>query len=149
MAALNAPKELTARISKVGHAGLNAPEKVQLGDVDFHVKEYRDHWFKRLAELHGSFQPTPEQKMERSYQVMTVWDDYMGTSAVQFQQARQLRRLVVLAGSGHIDLGLGIPARAGKRTGGKVATVKIEVGGDPAKVFAEPVADFIVLVKHV
>ena len=147
VAALNAPRELTARISKVGHAGLNAAEKVQLGDVDFHVKAHRDYWFERLAKLHGSFTPTPEQ-MERSYQVMTVWDDYMGASAVQFQQARQLRRLVVLAGSGHIDLGLGIPARAGKRTGGKVATVKIEVGGDPAQVFAEPVADFIVLVKQ-
>jgi uncharacterized iron-regulated protein len=147
IAALNAPKELTARVSKVGYAALSAAEKSQLGDIDFQVKVHRDHWFEKLATLHGNFKPTLEQ-MERSYQVMTVWDEYMGASAAQFQQARQLKRLVVLAGSGHIDHGFGIPARAVKRTGGNVATVHIDIGGDPDRVFAEPVADFMVLVKQ-
>jgi uncharacterized iron-regulated protein len=146
VAALNAPRELTRRISKVGVQGLNDEEKGQLGPVDFHVKEHREYWYEKLPRMHGLKNPTAEQK-ERSYEVMTAWDGYMAASAAQFQQERRLRRLVVLAGSGHIDRGFGIPNRAAKQTGGKVATVHVEVGGDPAKAFAEPLADYVIVVK--
>jgi uncharacterized iron-regulated protein len=78
---------------------------------------------------------------------MTTWDEYMAASAAQFQQERRLRRLVVLAGTGHIDRGFGIPARTVKRTGGKVATLHIEVGDVPAEGVAKPVADYTVFVK--
>jgi uncharacterized iron-regulated protein len=146
VAALNAPRELTRRISRVGVKGLNDEEKGQLGSVDFHVKEHRDYWYEKLAKMHGQKNPTEEQK-ERSYEVMTTWDGYMAASAARFQQERRLRRLVVLAGSGHIDRGFGIPDRAAKETGGKAATVHVAVGGDPAKEFAEAVADYIIVVK--
>jgi uncharacterized iron-regulated protein len=75
---------------------------------------------------------------------MTVWDDYMATSAALFQKERQLRRLVLLAGSGHIDRGFGIPLRTARRTGGKVLTVKIAMG---AAAVGEPVTDFVVIVR--
>ena len=144
LGALNAPKELTSRISKVGFMGLKDEEKKQLGDIDFQLKEHREYWYERLAKLHGSsIKTTPEQK-EKSYQVMTVWDDFMAASAAQFQQERRLRRLVILAGSGHIDHGFGIPLRAARRTGGKALTVKIEVG---TMAPAEPVTDFVVRVR--
>ena len=143
LGALNAPKELTSRISKVGFAGLNEEEKKHLGVIDFQMKEHRDHWYERLAKMHGgSTKTTPEQK-ERSYQVMTVWDDYMAASAARFQQDRELRRMVILAGSGHIDRGFGIPWRAARRTGGKALTVKIVVGAAPT----EAVTDFVVVVR--
>ena len=45
--------------------------------------------------------------------------------------------LVVLAGSGHIDRGFGIPARAAQRTGGRTATVHLAPGGDPARLFVD------------
>jgi uncharacterized iron-regulated protein len=144
VAALNASKELTARISKGGFAGLNDDEKKQLGPIDFQLKEHRDYWYERLAKMHGNaVKRTPEEK-ERSYQVMTVWDDYMAASAAAFQQERGLRRMVILAGSGHIDRGFGIPMRTARRTGGKVLTVKIVVG-DAAP--TEPVTDFVVVVR--
>jgi uncharacterized iron-regulated protein len=146
LAALNVPHELTARLSKVGYAKLTAEEKKQLGEVDFQNKEHRGYWYERLAKMHGKKKVSEEQK-ERSYQVMTSWDEYMGASAAAFQKERHLRRLVILAGSGHIDRGFGIPARAAKRTGGKVATLHIAVGGDAKKLVAEPVADFLVLVQ--
>jgi uncharacterized iron-regulated protein len=146
LAALNAPRELTRRLSKVGYDGLSTAEKKQLGRIDFHVKEHRAHWFDLLARMHGKKKANRRQK-ERSYQVMTAWDEYMGASAARFQKARGLRRLVILAGSGHIDRGFGIPARAAKRTGGKVVTIHIEVGTDPKKATAKPVADYTVIVR--
>ncbi len=146
LAALNAPKELTKRVSKVGYAALADDEKKQLGAVDFQMKDHRDYWYERLAKMHGLKNPTPEQK-EHGYEVMTVWDDYMAASTAQFQQERNVRRMVVLAGSGHIERGFGIPMRAAHRTGGKAATVRIEVGGDLDKLAAEATTDYVVVVK--
>jgi uncharacterized iron-regulated protein len=146
LAALNAPRELTRRISQVGYDKLTDDEKKQLGPIDFHVKEHRDYWYERLAQMHGRADVPKEQK-ERSYQVMTVWDEYMADSAARFQKERGLRRLVVLAGSGHVERGFGIPARAAKRTGGKAATVRVLIGGDLDKVKADPAADFVVIVR--
>jgi uncharacterized iron-regulated protein len=146
LAALNAPRELTSKVSKAGYPALSADDRQQLGPIDFHVKAHRDHWYEALAKMHGNARASEEQK-ERSYAVMTIWDEYMAASAAAFQQARQLRRMVVLAGSGHIDRGFGIPQRAVQRTGGKAATVHIAPGGDATKLFADPVADFVVIAR--
>jgi aminopeptidase N len=145
LAALNMPRELTQRLSRVGHGGLTAEEKGQLGESDFQVKEHRDYWYDRLAKLHGQAEATPERK-ERSYQVMAAWDGYMAAGAARFQQERGLRRLVILAGGGHVERGFGIPARAAKLTGGKVATVSVETGKDPAPP-TEATTDFVVFVE--
>jgi len=146
LAALNAPRELTSKLSQGGLAKLSEAEKKQLGDIDFQVPEHRAYWYDRLAEMHGRKNASAEEK-DRSYQVMTTWDDYMAQSAANFQKERGLRRLVVLAGSGHIERGFGIPARTTKRTGGKSATVKIEIDGDVNKLLAEPVTDYLIIVR--
>jgi uncharacterized iron-regulated protein len=146
LAALNAPKELTQRISKVGHAALTDDEKKQLGPVDFQVKVHRDYWLDKLSAMHGKSAASADQK-ERSYQVMTVWDEYMGASAAAFQQERNLRRMVVLAGSGHIERGFGIAARAAKRTGGKAITVRVATSGTVEKIQSDPAADYVVIIK--
>jgi uncharacterized iron-regulated protein len=146
VAALNAARELTRRVSAVGYEKLSEDEKKQLGPIDFHQKEHRDHWYERLAKMHGNAAVSAEQK-EKSYQVMTVWDAYMAASAAAFQQDRGLRRLVVLAGSGHVDRGFGIPQRAARLTGGRAVTAKVEVGPDVEKALREPVTDYLVIVK--
>jgi uncharacterized iron-regulated protein len=146
VAALNAPRELTAKISKGGFKNLSDEDKKALGPVDFHVQAHRDHWYETLARMHGNVKVSEDQK-ERSYQVMTTWDEYMAASAADFQVKRDLRRMIVLAGSGHIDLGFGIPERAVKRTGGKAATVHVAPGGNQAKLFAAPPTDFVVIVR--
>jgi uncharacterized iron-regulated protein len=146
LAALNASTELRGKISKAGYAKLSDEDKKAIGPIDFHVKAHRDHWYETLAKMHGPTKVSEDQK-ERSYQVMTLWDEYMAASAATFQQERHLRRMIVLAGSGHIDLGFGIPQRAIQRTGGKSATVHVAPGGDTAKLFAAPPADFVVVVR--
>jgi uncharacterized iron-regulated protein len=146
LAALNAPRELTGKVSKSGYAALSAEDKKTLGPIDFHVKAHRDHWYESLAKMHGNASASTEQK-ERSYAVMTIWDEYMAASAAAFQEGRRLRRMVVLAGSGHVDRGFGIPMRAAQRTGGKAATLHLAPGGDAAKLFADPVADYVVIIR--
>jgi uncharacterized iron-regulated protein len=146
LAALNAPRELTKRISQVGYAGLKEEEKRQLGNLDLKRKDHRDYWLERLAKMHGKSKATAEEK-ERSYQVMAVWDDFMAASAAHFQKQRHLRRLVILAGSGHIERGFGIPLRTAKRTGGTVLTVGIYAGKGPDKKAQETLTDFCIVVN--
>ena len=127
LAALNAPKELIGRISQVGMAALNDVERKELGPIDIQFKEHRAHWYDLLAKMHNNPKATAEQK-ERSYQVMATWDDFMARTAVDFQNHRQLRRLIILAGSGHIERGFGIPLRAARYSSGKVLTVGFAQG---------------------
>jgi uncharacterized iron-regulated protein len=146
VAALNARKELTTRIRTVGVASLSADEKKELGDIDFQVKAHREAWFEQLGKMHGRNDLTAEQK-ERSYQVMTTWDGYMGASAADFLRGRNLRRLVVLAGSGHVERGYGIPDRAAQRAGAKAITIKIEAGGEVEKWMREPTTDYLIVIR--
>ncbi len=127
LAALNAPAELTKRVKEVGYDNLTDDEKKQLGPVDFNQKEHREYWLELLSMMHGTHKATPEQK-ERSYQVMAIWDDYMGRSAADFRKDRQLQRMVILAGSGHIEGGFGIPDRAARYANASRATIRIFIG---------------------
>lgn len=146
LAALNAPRELIARVSRVGFDGLNAREKRQLPEVDLQVPKHRDHWYERLARMHGRRSPTAEQK-ERSYQVMTLWDEFMADSAADFIQDRKLRRMVIVAGSGHIDRRFGIPDRAQKRLSGRVATIRIVAQSQEKDALRNPLADYVVITR--
>lgn len=145
LAALNVSEELRKRVSKVGYEKLTDAEKKDLGPIDFHVKEHREYFFERLGKMHK--EEAKRDQMERSYQVMTVWDEYMADSAARFQRERRIRRMVVLAGSGHIDHGFGIPLRAVKRTGETALTVNIQLGAPSEKATAEPVTDYIVFAE--
>ncbi len=147
LAGLNIGNELRARVSKDGHAKLTDDERKQIGEVDFNVKAHRDYHFPRLGQMHGGA-TTPKDQQERMYQVMTVWDEYMADSAVKFLTERKLRRVVVLAGGGHIERFFGIPDRAARRLkGGTVRTVRVVSGGSLEGVTKDPQADFVVLMR--
>jgi len=145
VAALNVSNEMRDRIRKVGVDKLTADEKKELGEIDFDVKAHRTHWYDKLGNMHGHGEPSKEDK-ERFYRMMTIWDEFMADSAVKFLKERKLRRVVVLAGSGHIERNFGIPDRATKR-GGKAVSVRIQVGGELEKVRKEPLADFVLIVR--
>jgi uncharacterized iron-regulated protein len=129
LAALNAPAELTKRVKEVGYDNLTDAERKELGPVDFNLKAHRDFWLELLSVMHGTHKATPEQK-ERSYQVMAIWDDYMAQSAANFKADRKIKRMVILAGGGHVDGGFGIPDRAAKYASATKATVRIVTGSE-------------------
>jgi uncharacterized iron-regulated protein len=144
LAALSAPPGLRERVSKAGLAGLMGEEKDLLGDIDLFVQEHRDYWLDHVAKNDAG---ASSEHKELFYQVITVGDEYMAASAARFQQEHGLRRLIVLAGSDHIDRGFGIPARTVKRTGGKVVTIGFGVDGDSETTFAEPRTDYTLYVS--
>ncbi len=142
---LNVSDELRERLRKVGIDQLTTDEKNDLGAIDFNVKKHRDYWFGKLGTMHGPGVVSKEEQ-ERYYRAMVLWDGYMANSAVKFLGERNLRRVVMLAGNGHIDHHFGIPDRATK-AGGKAVSVHVYDGGDLEKVKKEPPADFVLIVR--
>lgn len=142
---LNVSDELRSRVRQFGIDELKESERKELGTIDFHVKKHRDHWTAEFAKMKGHGEMSKES-VERFYKMMTIWDEYMADSAAKLLKERKLRRVVVLAGSGHIDRNFGIPDRAAKR-GGKSVSLHVTLNGDLEKLKADPPADFVLIVR--
>lgn len=112
IAALNAPSELTRKISREGVAALSEEEKALLPpNYDHLSEEHREMIRKVFAEFHAGMD---EETFERFYTAQVVWDATMASSSVNFLgQHRDLEVLVVIAGMYHVQYGLGIPLRLG------------------------------------
>lgn len=61
----------------------------------------------------------PEEALERLYEAQTLWDEYMAESAVQVLEANAGSRMIVLAGTNHIQNRYGVPDRITRRLGGQ------------------------------
>ena len=134
--ALNVAKEITAKVSIGGMESLSQEERGQIpATIDPPAKEYRD-W------LYETFKQHPhadKQQFERFLQVQLLWDEGMAKAVADYLQQHPGRKMVVLAGNGHLMHGVGIPDRASRRLPDKRVIVL------PADaVPAEPgIADFL------
>lgn len=107
--ALNAPRELTKRVSKVGLDGLTPDERAQLpADLDLSNKAHRA-WFRDIFASHGM--PMDDATFERFYQAQTCWDETMAQTAAAYLAAHPDRRLFIMAGMGHVIHDYGVPSR--------------------------------------
>ncbi|WP_413291005.1 ChaN family lipoprotein [Bdellovibrio sp. HCB337] len=109
--ALNAPRSLTSRVSKVGLAGLT-PEEQKLLPPGFQLG--RDSYKKRFLSMMPHL-PTPEAG-ERYFAAQSVWDDTMAWKAAEFIQENPGQILVIVVGDFHAQYGGGLPDRIEART---------------------------------
>ena len=146
VAGLNLPREITRKLSADGFDKFSDKEKQELGPMDFQVPEHRTHWFEKLAAMHGNGTASPERK-EKSYQVMAAWDHGMASSAANFKKERGLNRMVLIAGSGHIERRFGIPDRVAKLSGGKSVAIRVIQAGEPLEEKGKPLADLAIVLE--
>jgi len=105
--ALNAPRALTGRISKVGMDGLSADEQAllppnwTLGNADY---------FKRFQDAMGGHLPSAAA-LERYFAAQSTWDDTMAWQAAEFLKAHPDQILVIIVGEFHVQYGGGLPDR--------------------------------------
>lgn len=112
--ALNIRREITEKVSKSGMDSLSADEKKELpGQMDFSDEDYR----KRLKEVFEAHRSSPEREFDFFYQAQVLWDESMAQSIDEFLRKQPDRRMVVVAGGGHLARGSGIPKRAFRRNG--------------------------------
>jgi hypothetical protein len=135
--ALNVPAALSSEVARVGIAGLTEEQRAYLPrDIEPADEAYRTR-LRSAFEEHSGFK---SDAFNHFVEAQLVWDEGMAQSAAAYLNANQDRRLVILAGAGHIEFGSGIPSRLQRRTH---ATYTIVLNGDEA---VEPhVADYLLL----
>lgn len=110
--ALNLESELTEKVGKVGIAGLDPDEKARVpAEIDRDDPAYRER-VKAVFDMHPK---TEEKNLENFLEVQLLWDEGMAERAARYLTEHPEKTLVVLAGSGHVEYGQGIPRRVLRR----------------------------------
>ena len=136
--ALNASTELSHALSKSGFDDLPAELKDQLPEsYDWSDKDYE----KRLRSVFDEH-PEYSAEFEDFLRGQLTWDESMAESAAHYLDKNPESRLLILAGSGHIIYGSGIPNRIKRRTDVKQFSILVSEDLLPA---SKNIADFLVL----
>ncbi|MGD9095977.1 MAG: ChaN family lipoprotein [Chromatiales bacterium] len=139
--ALNAPAELTSAISSADIPALSGELQEMLPDsYDFSDTDYR-----RRLEAFYNEHPDSGGSFEGFLQVQLTWDESMAQKVSEYLKADPANRMLVLAGSGHVEYRSGIPARVTRRTGVRGKTVLMP----KFPVSDERVADYLLLAEPV
>src|SRR6202035_5639633 len=118
--ALNVPTALVSTVAKVGIAGLSEKQRAYLPqDIEPADEEYKNR-LRNAFEAHSDLKP---DAFNHFVEAQLVWDEGMAESAAAYLNANKSRRLVILAGSGHVAFGSGIPKRLERRTNATYAIV--------------------------
>lgn len=126
--ALNIERELVRDVGRKGVDGLTAEQQAQLPEMDLSNDAYRHH-LRQIFAQHGM--GDDEERLDKFFQAQVLWDEAMAASGFEFMIANPaVERIVMLAGSGHITRGWGIPSRLerriemrGEESAGQVVTV--------------------------
>lgn len=136
--ALNASRELSAALSKSGFDGLPAKLKAQLpGSYDWSDKAYEQR-------LRSIFDQHPENsgEFESFLRGQLTWDESMAERVAEYLHKNPESRMLVLAGSGHIAYGSGIPNRIKRRIDVEQYSILVSEDFLP---LSQTSADFLVL----
>jgi uncharacterized iron-regulated protein len=134
MVALNIPSYITARIRVGGIENLSDEDRGYLPkEIDIQNAAHRDYVEKAFNQHHFN----GNVKFDDFYMAQCVWDEAMAESV-----AANLgnKKIVVLAGNGHIQYKYGIPDRAFRRTGIPFRTIYQASVGEEIEL---SVADYI------
>lgn len=120
LVALNLPQEITKRVGEQGITGLSDEQRAQIpSDIDRGDQAYRE----RVRAVFAHHPKASGGDFERFLEVQLLWDEGMAERAATYLRQNPGRRLVILAGSGHLEYGQGIPKRLKRRLGLSSAVV--------------------------
>ncbi len=133
--ALNTPREITKRLSEVGIKGLSRAEREQLPKkMDFSNAKYKKA-LKAIYHQHGG--KSHSKKFARFYQAQVAWDETMADKTAQFMRKNPKTKVVILAGSGHMQNRYGIPSRLQRRIKSKPIVVLNGIHDNPSPAQAD------------
>jgi uncharacterized iron-regulated protein len=125
--ALNLEREITGKVGDGGLESLSADERARIpAEIDNDDSAYRER-VKAVFDLHPKgWQEQAEgddkdegkdegKAFERFLSVQLLWDEGMAERAARYLQDHPDKRMVILAGSGHLEYGQGIPQRLLRR----------------------------------
>lgn len=115
--ALNIPIEITRQVSRSGLESLT-PQQRKLIPPFSEIRTDNAEYRQLLAETFGQHQNSGHGNstgFERFFLAQVLWDETMANVIAKFIKANPNYQVVVLAGSGHIIYGYGIPSRVKRR----------------------------------
>jgi uncharacterized iron-regulated protein len=134
--ALNQEQELIRKVARQGIDGLSSKEKEKLPpDMDMSDEKYK----KRLKQAYGQHDASRGISFENFYQSQILWDETMAHAIDDFLSQNQDHQIVVIAGSGHISYGSGIPKMTFRLNQKEYITLVNAKAGIPA----EGIADYV------
>jgi uncharacterized iron-regulated protein len=110
--ALNVPTALPSAVAKVGFAGLSVQQRAELPQE---IEPADEGYRARLRTAFEAHQAKGTDAFDHFVEAQLTWDEGMAASAAAYLNANQGRRMVILAGSGHVEFGSGIPTRLERR----------------------------------
>jgi len=135
--ALNVRRELTEKVSEKGMDALTAGERAELPpDMDLSNEQYREY----LKQVYYQHEQSKKTCFDNFYFSQILWDETMAHSIAEAMKQYPDARVVVLAGSGHLQYAWGIPARVQRLTGAARAVILNDSGQGVDK----NLADYIV-----
>jgi uncharacterized iron-regulated protein len=140
--ALNTPREITGQVSQKGIESLSDQQRQQIPvDIDYSDSAYTE----RLRGVFMQHGEKADRNFERFLQVQLLWDEGMAERAARFLNDHPDKHLVVLAGSGHLMHGSGIPNRVERRV--PVSSAIILPGG--ALRIEPEIADYVIFPQQI
>lgn len=110
--ALNLEKEITQKVGDDGIASLSDAERARIPtEIDRDDEDYR----KRIRAVFEHHPMVKEKNFEHFLEVQLLWDEGMADRAARYLRGHPEKTLVVLAGTGHLEYGQGIPQRLLRR----------------------------------
>lgn len=128
--ALNLEREITRKVGDGGVESLTDEERARIpAEMDQGDDAYRER-VKAVFEHHPM---AKDGNFEHFLQVQLLWDEGMADRAARFLSEHPEKSMVILAGSGHLEYGQGIPKRLLRRVPAESAIVLsgIHRGLDP------------------
>ena len=139
---LNAPPGLARRLGREGLDGISEDDRASLTSLDSADAGHKAYFARRMAEVaaahggggHGGHHggsgawEVGSPLLERYYLAQLLRDEHMARSAAGLWTAGEV--VVVLAGLGHVEYGLGIPMRL-QDLGARILVVEPLQGGGP------------------
>jgi uncharacterized iron-regulated protein len=136
--ALNLPVELTDAVGERGIDGLSEAERSQIPDeIDRSDSAYAS----RLREVFDRHPHGRNPSFDRFVEVQLLWDEGMAERAADYLESHPEATMVILAGSGHLAHGSGIPRRLVRRIPVTTAVVLNHMGGE----LDPEIGDFLLL----
>ena len=134
--ALNLPAEITQKVGRDGIQSLTPKEKSEIpASIDRGVPGYRE----RITAVFSNHPAAMKENLDNFVNVQLLWDEGMAAKAADYLKRHPHKHLIILAGSGHIIQGTGIPQRLKRRIDGDIATV---VFGDQLQL-SDDIADYV------
>lgn len=140
--ALNTPREITGQVSQKGIESLSDQQRKQIpAEIDYSDSDYSE----RLRGIFMQHAEKADRSFERFLQVQLLWDEGMAERAASFLRDNPDKRLLVLAGSGHLMYGSGIPRRVERRV--PIPSAIILPGGELR--IEREIADYVIFPQKV